>query len=130
VIPPVQRRARLAAGLAILALFGLAWLIHPLVTHPKAPTFCVFRIVTRKPCLFCGMTRAFASAARGHWRAATEYHPLWWLAAAILAATAAILLTDAATGRDGSAAARRAGRRLFWPVAVVWITVCVARIFR
>ena len=73
------REKYLLLTLCLWGVFPLAWLIQPYVD--SLPPMCTFRQVTGWPCLFCGLTRAFAHAAHGEWQAAGNDHPLWWLAA-------------------------------------------------
>ena len=56
----------------------------------RLPGLCVYRLVTGKPCLGCGITRGLALLAHGHVRAATRMHPsaVWlcaWLVAQMVA---------------------------------------------
>ncbi|HEX8981733.1 MAG TPA: DUF2752 domain-containing protein [Ktedonobacterales bacterium] len=60
----------------------LLWLAAPvaLVAIPTrwiaaAPTVCLIRRVTGRPCSGCGMTRALSALAHGHPRSAWRYNP-------------------------------------------------------
>lgn len=71
-------------ALLLIASLGVVWIaayfLQPYVQH--APTVCTFRLVTGKPCLTCGMTRATCALAHGKWAEAWHYHPLvvpFWL---------------------------------------------------
>jgi len=68
--------------LAPWALAGLAGLAAVVVLHAWQPaggashSICIFRRTTGIPCPGCGLTRAFAQLAKGHWRAGVAAHPL------------------------------------------------------
>ncbi len=90
---PAQRRA-LLWSLGLLGTFPGAFVAKSwIVTTPLI--VCPFRAITGLPCLFCGLTRAFAYATHGEFAAAWESHPLWWLAALLVAAQSVALLARA-----------------------------------
>jgi hypothetical protein len=43
------------------------------------PPVCLFRAVTGRKCIFCGMSHALAFAIRGDFGRAGVAHPLWFL---------------------------------------------------
>lgn len=61
--------------LTLVGVVGVAayWL-QPYVE--RAPSLCLFHIVTGKPCPTCGMTRATCALVHGEWEKALRYHPL------------------------------------------------------
>ena len=106
----------MAAGRSawLWALAGLAGLAAAVVLHLWVPgsgpetSFCFSRRILGLPCPGCGLTRAFAHLAKGHWSAALAAHPL----APVLAAE--IVLVWLAWGR---AALRNSS-----PTPPAWLT--------
>lgn len=43
------------------------------------PSTCAFRILTHRPCIFCGMSHAVGFAVRGDLAHARAAHPAWFL---------------------------------------------------
>ncbi|MFC1840338.1 DUF2752 domain-containing protein [Thermodesulfobacteriota bacterium] len=80
-----------------MSLFPVSWLFWPVQLYDNQNT-CCFRLITSKPCPFCGLTRAFASAIHGDFRSAFVYHWFWWLAVIILVIGGFILIFDGITG--------------------------------
>jgi hypothetical protein len=75
----------LAAGAGAAAVFFLVgWVGLPV---GRGYSFCAFRRMTGIPCPGCGMTRAMAALARGHFVAALHLHPF---APLVLAQAAAL----------------------------------------
>ncbi|HWW62771.1 MAG TPA: DUF2752 domain-containing protein [Thermoanaerobaculia bacterium] len=60
------------AAVGLLALLG-----GPYVD--AFPPTCPFRLLTGRPCVFCGMSHAVAFAARGDFARASAAHPLWFV---------------------------------------------------
>ncbi|MCS6950502.1 MAG: DUF2752 domain-containing protein [bacterium] len=61
--------------MAVLLTGGVvAYWLRPYVE--RAPSTCLFLIITGKPCPTCGMTRATCALAHGEWAKAASYHPL------------------------------------------------------
>jgi Protein of unknown function (DUF2752) len=75
-----------------VAIAGITLLAAPLVTAASVP-FCFYRMITGLPCLFCGMTRALASAVHGEWSAAAAANPLWWAIFPLVVGAAGMLIT-------------------------------------
>ena len=94
-----HRLNRLILAILLFAVLLIAWLIPSSVCESDA-SVCIFRTLTGKPCLFCGLTRAFVSVTHGNLDKAFIYHPLWWLAASIVICFGSISLFDAITGTN------------------------------
>lgn len=119
--PPV----RLAAGIVFAGcavVLGVAHWLSPTAaghgTHTQLglPP-CTWAEALGKPCMTCGMTTAFAHAARGHLLDSFRAQPFGCLLAIATAATAWATLHVAATGSMlASAASRLLGARLLWLV--------------
>ncbi len=60
-------------GLAGLAAFVVLAAWHP--TGGAESSICLFRRATGVPCPGCGLTRAFAALAKGHFGQAFSFHP-------------------------------------------------------
>lgn len=105
---------RLMTGLALFAIFPVAYLFRPLA--PDEPIFsaCMFRAFTGKSCLFCGMTRAFTRMTHGEFTAASQFNPLWWFAALIIGVIGIIAVLDAITGADALGWLGRKFTRWWW----------------
>ncbi len=56
------------------------------------PDLCPFRVMTGLPCPGCGMTRALACIAHGHFADSWGFHPLGWAVFAAFVGFAAIRL--------------------------------------
>ena len=97
-------RCLLLAAL-LFATLAAIWLIQPFICSSDY-TICFFRTVTGKPCVFCGLTRAFAYAMHGNLDSAFACNKFWWLAALITLCLAFFSLLDA-TGK--TALMRRLG---------------------
>ncbi len=89
--PPAACRRRWLAPCILLAPFPLAWLLYYSMDDGTRPV-CVFRLLTGKPCMFCGVTHAFAHAMHGEWGHAMAYHPFWFVMALALVASAGYML--------------------------------------
>jgi hypothetical protein len=111
----------------LLALFVTAYLLHPVITSNDSPA-CFFRIVTGRQCPFCGLTRAFSSAARGDFSGASLFHPLWWLAALSISAAGIACLYDAITGRGLIDRALRHQNIFVWPLLVLFFVTFLIRL--
>lgn len=94
--PPLKE---MALGFALLSAFPLARAL-PMNFERDYLTLCFFRTVTGLPCPFCGLTHSFVLAMHGRWTVASQYHPLWWLAALAILFAAGAALRDAACGSD------------------------------
>lgn len=84
---------RLTVALLPAIVFVTARAILPMVANSSEPV-CLFRIVTGKPCLFCGLTHAFAYASHGEFAMACKYHPLWWVFAILIVAASGVAWMD------------------------------------
>jgi hypothetical protein len=110
-----SRIRRFVLGVVLLFTFPLAWLLRPWVdANPVSP--CLFFTLSGKPCLFCGLTRAFVHAAHGEWAKAHGLHPFWWVAALLVLAAGIISLSDALNNQDRLA-------RLWHSKVVSWTTL-------
>jgi hypothetical protein len=73
----VDRRAYLPIGkLAGYLLIPAALVFIPTSWLERHPAPCLFRLLFKRNCPACGMTRALSSAAHGHWRPALRHNPL------------------------------------------------------
>lgn len=85
----------------VLVLVGLvAYALYPYVE--RAPTLCLFRMVTGQPCPSCGMTRATCALVHGEWAKAMRYHPLvvpFWAAIVAMGWTYFVLPDSAGAER-------------------------------
>ncbi|MCS6830761.1 MAG: DUF2752 domain-containing protein [bacterium] len=85
----------------VLGVVGLtAYWLQPYVE--RAPTMCLFHLVTGKPCPTCGMTRATCALVHGEWAKAMSYHPLvipFWAAMSCLLWTHFVLPLSEKTER-------------------------------
>jgi hypothetical protein len=94
-----SRLTRLTIALLLYSVFPVAWAGAPFITQANG-CICIFRMMTGKPCVFCGLTRAFAHATHCEFGMAFSCHPLWWLAALVIFALATISLVDSVAGTD------------------------------
>lgn len=67
------------SGLAGLAAFVVLGFWHP--SGGADSSICLFRRATDIPCPGCGLTRAFAALAKGHFSEAFAFHPFVYLIA-------------------------------------------------
>ena len=109
-----SRRRRLAWAIVLTATPAIAWALHPIVIRDAVP-ICFVRTVTGLPCPLCGLTRAFACAARGRFHEAIEHHPFWYVVAIVVVVVDGLLIADAAIGTDTFG---RVARTLkpYWPL--------------
>ena len=68
---PLSRKLLFAAGIAAVAFVGF------FITTRLFGTICFFKAMTGIPCPGCGMTRALFAAARGQFKRAFYFHPLF-----------------------------------------------------
>src|SRR5262245_18046016 len=113
------QRRDLLWSLGLLGTFPVAFVAKSWIVTTSL-IICPFRALTGLPCLFCGLTRAFAYATHGEFAAAFESNPLWWLAALLVAVQGAALLARAL---GAAAATERCHLRLLEPKALVAIDV-------
>ena len=69
-------RLRWIVALAFLLPFPLAWFTY-YILDDESKTVCLFRMVTGRPCIFCGLVHAFSFAAHAQWSKANAHHPFW-----------------------------------------------------
>jgi hypothetical protein len=116
-----RRRACLAWGLGLLAIFPLAVVLVRIIPAGGRPV-CPFLSLTAIPCPLCGCTRAFALAMQGAWREALALNPAWPAAAALILALGSLLVFDALTGRSASALPlSHLSRRGLWYVGALLV---------
>jgi hypothetical protein len=103
----------------LVALSGLTastafagWLEGFLVDG-KAFPICIFRAVTDRPCIFCGMSHAVAYAVRGNWTMASNANAAWWLILPLFL----VLTAGVISGH----------RRLGWPIVGIIVVGTVVR---
>lgn len=84
---------RLVVAFLPAIIFAAAWVALPVVAGSNT-TLCAFRIITGKPCVFCGLTRAFAYAAHGDFATASRFHPLWWVFALLIVVISGLAWID------------------------------------
>jgi uncharacterized protein DUF2752 len=75
-LPITERRAHTWAAAGLIGILGLAVLHAWTPAGDAASSICLLRRVFHLPCPGCGMTRAFASLAKGDWSTAVALHPL------------------------------------------------------
>lgn len=109
---------------AVSLLTVLALRSFPLPQGPEF-TICFFRRFTGVSCPGCGLTRAFASLARGHWAEAFRFHPLSFLIAAEMVGGWAIWGAGLLGGR--TLLTRRGVNQILAVNAVLLIAVWVVR---
>lgn len=127
----ISRRTRLirgAFGLALVAIFGVAYVVHPYLREDDH-SVCSFRNITGLPCVFCGLTHALASATHGEWQLASHYHPLWWVACAAIVTTSLLSLTDGLCGTDILGCISRTALRYGWPLVAGVVLFSFSRAF-
>lgn len=77
-----------------------------------APSICLYKRITGRPCLGCGMTRAFVSLAHGDPDAAVRHNGLVVVVFPVIAAQAALqlmrLLKECSADRAALSASSRA----------------------
>jgi hypothetical protein len=117
--PKNRIASRLTIAFLPVIVFATARAVFPVVTNSNQP-LCVFRIMTGKPCLFCGLTRAFAYASHGDLAAAAHFHPFWWLFAGLIIGISVLAWIDIfhATNRVGQMWRKVP---LVWAVAMVLV---------
>jgi len=121
-----RRVHRLVWAAFLTAVPAVAWAVHPIVSQDMIG-ICFFRTVTGIPCPFCGLTRAFACAARGQFDKAVEHHPFWYAVALAVVIVDLLLILDAAFGTDTLGGAARKLRPC-WPIlAAVLVAFGVVR---
>lgn len=126
-VPTAVPRRLVAGGVAAVTLGVLlvAAALHPAAsgegTHEQLglPP-CSLKARTGIPCPSCGMTTAFAHAARGQWLASFTVQPLGAVLAVVTAMTALgglyVLITGAAIGRH---------LMWLWHSRMLWIIVAL-----
>lgn len=87
----------LLQGVGLLSVFPLSWLVTELWPDSSI-SVCIFRMITKTECPFCGLTRAFACIWKSDFSGAANLHPLWWLAAGIIWITASIKISQGILG--------------------------------
>jgi hypothetical protein len=108
-------RLWLLAGLA--GAVGLAVLHVWFPSGDPAAALCLSRRLLHLPCPGCGLTRAFASLAKGEWAAALRLHPL-----------APVLALEALLGWLAWGAALAARRSFRLPAGVDTLTLTHAAV--
>ena len=123
----ISHRFRLLALAALLyAIFPVTWLARPLISESDS-SICIFRTLTGRPCLFCGLSRAFAHATHGDFNLAFSCHSLWFLGALLIISLASISLLDAIKGTDFLSHIGRPWRTPIWIVASVLAAATLLR---
>ncbi|HSS78524.1 MAG TPA: DUF2752 domain-containing protein [Thermoanaerobaculia bacterium] len=89
-MPTTENQVRTWAVAALCGIVGLVLLHAWTPDGDAASSICLLRRLFHLPCPGCGMTRAFASLAKGDWPAAVKLHPLAPVLAVELAAGWAI----------------------------------------
>ncbi len=122
-----SHRFRLLTLAALLyAIFPATWIARPFIAQTDS-SICIFRTLTARPCLFCGLTRAFAHATHGDFNLAFSCHSLWFLAAFLIISFASISLLDAVKGTDFLSRLGRLWRTPIWLVAAVLAAATLLR---
>ncbi|MBI4859875.1 MAG: DUF2752 domain-containing protein [Candidatus Riflebacteria bacterium] len=125
-IDRAARRRRFVLGLALLGAFPLAGLLRPFLG--SLVPGCSFRVITGRPCIFCGLTRALASAWHGDVTGAFGLNPLWGLAALAVMATGLAALRDAAQGTDHLSGLARVWDQRSWVIIGALALATLARV--
>lgn len=126
---PFSRKARLLGAAALVLLcFAATWGAPSWALRGDA-TVCIFKTVTGRPCVFCGLTRALALGLHGDFAAAARMHPLWGLAAAVMLAVAAAAVSDALGGTRLLAGTWERLRPVRWVFAAVVALLGVVRLW-
>jgi len=64
----------------VILLIGISSIIYITATisnsFTNGPVFCTFRMITNKPCPFCGTTRAIGSFFQGNFISSWNFNPL------------------------------------------------------
>ncbi len=124
----ISRRFRLfLSGMLLYTVFPTAWWIRPFL--PEDVPVCIFRQLTGRACLFCGLTRSFANATHGDFDKAFMYHPLWPVVAIIVFATATVCLIDAFKGTNFLIHWKRVWSLPVWVLLVLLIVLTLLRLF-
>ncbi len=71
----------------MVAIFPVAYLASSLILDSTIDV-CPFRAAFGRPCIFCGLTRAFAHATHGNFAEAFALNPLWAVAMLLVGAAA------------------------------------------
>lgn len=106
----------LAGSAALLGTFPAAFVAKPWIVATTL-IVCPFRAVTGRPCLFCGLTRAFAHAMHSEFTEASRLNPFWWAAALLVSVMGVALLVKAV--RPNAAALRW----IMWRPVDSWMLV-------
>ncbi|MGZ4778638.1 MAG: DUF2752 domain-containing protein [Thermoanaerobaculia bacterium] len=108
------RHSRFLVALSCLtastALAG--WLGGFVVTLDDFP-ICIFRAVTGRPCIFCGMSHAVIFAVRGNWGMASQANGGWYVILPLFL----VLTASVISGRA----------RLGWPIVGVIVVATIVR---
>ncbi|MCP4157698.1 MAG: DUF2752 domain-containing protein [bacterium] len=123
-----QRKRRFGIGVLLFSIFPLVW-VYRYFYSENPVSGCFFKLVTGRPCPFCGLTRAFSYSIHGEFREAMEFHPLWWLAALIILCFIVILFYEGFTGKDVLAGRLRMGRNFIWIFIVFAVITLIVRTF-
>lgn len=121
-------RAALVAAVAVMSL-GLVAVILP--EPPGAPTLCLFKLITGRPCPACGFMRAARLLVRGDVPGAFNANPLdTTLMLLALPAALAWARSGSRARGVGVVASRRARLALWWLLGGVaganWVYVLAA----
>lgn len=123
-----SHRFRLLSLAALLyAIFPATWVARPFISQTHS-SICIFHTLTGRPCLFCGLTRAFAHATHGYFNLAFSFHSLWFLAAFLIISIASISLLDAVKGTDFLRLFARLQRVPIWLIVVMLVVLTVLRL--
>ena len=106
----------LVGALVLLGVFPVAFIARSLILDSTI-TVCPFKTITGRPCVFCGLTRAFAHATHGDFADAFTLNPLWWVAVLMVVSTAVSLVVAAAVP------AQRSSWRIEWWKSPPWMVV-------
>lgn len=105
-----------------VAAIAVAVLVPP-ARLEGAPTTCLFRRVTGRPCPSCGLTRSWNAMAHGRLRTALVHHPFGPLTflAAVLVVLRGPRVLDRAELRDA---------RVLAVLAALWLSTWLGRLRR
>ena len=110
----MTRLRRFPVVLAGLTTFtAIAGWLGGYVLTADSVSICIFRSLTGRPCIFCGMTHALVYAMRGNWSMASHENPAWWLILPMFL----VLTAGVISGRW----------RLGWPLIAIAVAGTVAR---
>jgi hypothetical protein len=112
-------------GMLLFGTIPVAWWIRPLLSDDKI--LCIFRLLTRHECPFCGLTRSFACAVHGELSKAFQYHPLWPIAAFLVLVVGTLCIYEAIYDANYFGYIKRMWNLPIWVFCIVLIILTILR---